>query len=187
MALFRTAGPETEPITLAEAKAHLRVDQDAEDAIIAALVTMAREVTEKRSGLLLGRQNWRLTADAIPATEPLSLPLHPVASVDAVTVYDDFGVARSLDPGDYRLCTMHRPASIAFETLPQAAEMENGVEVDLAAGLDAEDIPAPLRQAMMLLIGQGYETRGGFSAAEQPVAVPSGYDVLLQPYRLMRI
>ncbi|WP_114390241.1 head-tail connector protein [Notoacmeibacter marinus] len=187
MALFRTAGPEPEPISLADAKAHLRVDHDTEDELIAALIVMAREVTERRCSLVLGRQNWRLTCDAVCTAEPTLLPLQPVRAIDAVTVYDEFGVARALDVESYRLCGNRRPASVAFRTLPTAVDMENGVEIDIAAGFDADDIPAPLRQAMMLLIGQGYETRGGFSASEQPVAVPQGYEVLVQPFRLVRI
>ncbi|MCP1198134.1 head-tail connector protein [Notoacmeibacter sp. MSK16QG-6] len=187
MALFRTAGPEPEPIMLAEAKAHLRVDHDAEDELITALIKMAREVTEKHCGLVLGRQNWRLTMDTVSARQPTPLALHPVHAISAVTVYDQFGVARALNEESYGLRTTRRPASVAFKDLPNAAEMENGVEIDLDAGFDTEDIPAPLRQAMMLLIGQGYETRGGFSVSDQPVAVPQGYDVLIQPFRLLRI
>ena len=187
MALFRTAGPEPEPITLAEAKAHLRVDHDAEDELIDALISMAREVTEKRCGLVLGRQSWRLTVDRVTTAHLTPLDLHPVHAIDAVTVYDEFGVARALENESYRLCATRRPASIAFKALPPTAEMENGVEIDIDAGFDADAIPAPLRQAMLLLIGQGYETRGGFSADEQPVAIPQGYEVLVQPFRLVRI
>lgn len=187
MALFRTAGPEPEPISLADAKTHLRVDHDAEDGLIAGLIAMAREVTEKRCGVVLGLQNWRLTVDDISRSAPVTLALYPVRAIDAVTVYDEFGVARALATEDYRLGKAGRGASLTFETLPARSDMENGVEIDIAAGFDANDIPAPLRHAMMLLIGQGYETRGGFSASEQPVAVPQGYDVLVQPFRLLRV
>ena len=66
MTLFRTVAPATEPVTLAEAKAYLRLQHDSEDALLAGLVRAAREEVERSTGAALIDQHWRMTLDAWP-------------------------------------------------------------------------------------------------------------------------
>lgn len=66
MTLTRIAGPAVEPITLSEAKAHLRVTDTVEDALISNLIKAAREEVEQATGLALITQEWRLYLDSWP-------------------------------------------------------------------------------------------------------------------------
>ena len=66
MALVLTAAPAVEPVSLAEAKAHLRVDSDHEDALIAQLIVAARIFVERTLGLALIAQSWSYFLDALP-------------------------------------------------------------------------------------------------------------------------
>ncbi len=67
MALVLTSGPATEPVTVAEAKAHLRLDSDAEDVLIASLIITSRLHLEAALGLALIAQGWTLHLDQFPA------------------------------------------------------------------------------------------------------------------------
>ena len=93
MALVLTSGPAIEPVTLAEAKAHLRVDGSAEDTLIASLIITSRLHIEAALGLALITQSWSYFLDAWPPGNQLALPLRPVQSIAAVKLYaaDEFG------------------------------------------------------------------------------------------------
>ena len=58
--------PAAEPLTLAEAKLHLRVDDTADDALIGALITAARQHAEHDTRRALVTQTWKLALDASP-------------------------------------------------------------------------------------------------------------------------
>src|SRR5437016_1244906 len=87
MDLVLTSGPAIEPITLAEAKAHLRVDGTAEDTLIGSLIVTCRLHVEAGLGLALITQGWSYFIDAWPAGRVLALPSRPVQSVTAVRLY----------------------------------------------------------------------------------------------------
>lgn len=66
MPLILTDGPAVEPVTLAEAKAHLRVDGTAEDTLIGSLIVTSRLHVEAAMGLALVTQSWSVFLDAWP-------------------------------------------------------------------------------------------------------------------------
>lgn len=189
MALFRTEAPEAEPVSVAEAKAFLRLQHDSEDDLIAGLVKAAREDVERATGLALIDQAWRLTLDAWPARGIVAIMRCPVKSVTAVTAYGSEGEAWALNPVDYVLDGTARPARLLFETKPEPLRVMNGVEIDFAAGFGpaGPDVPDLLRRAILLLTAHWYEFRAQVSADEQPVSYPAGYDRLIAGYQARRL
>ncbi len=189
MALFRTVDPLAEPLTLAEAKAHLRVSHDDEDDLIGSLVAVARRHVEADAGLALLAQSWRLTLDDWPEDDVVAIPLHPVVAVTGVTLFGPDGAGAVLDPSAYELDRFSRPARLGFSQPGAALKRFNGIEIDIAAGFGeaGTDVPDTLRRAILMLVGHFFEFRAEYGAADQPVSIPTGYERLVAPWRARRL
>lgn len=74
MTAYLLAGPAQEPVSLAEARAFLRLDGDAEDALVQTLVTAARLHVEAITARAMIAQTWRLVLDARPPDGAVRLP-----------------------------------------------------------------------------------------------------------------
>ncbi|PTW57658.1 putative phiE125 gp8 family phage protein [Breoghania corrubedonensis] len=177
--------PAGEPVSLAQAKAFLRVDHNDEDALIEALVTAARLQVENATGRALMSQGWRTVLDAWPAHRVVRITRSPVAAIDAVTVYDADGVASVLDPDDLRLDTAGRPSRLVVSaSAPAPGTAVNGIEIDFTAGYGtAADVPEPLTLAIRRLVAHWYENRESNPGGD----VPGPVAALLAPYRLVSL
>ena len=194
MILSLKTAPTSEPVSLSEAKAHLRVDGATDDGYIDALITVAREWVEA-PGLnrSLITQTWYLVLDAWPIGNTITFPRPPLVSVTSVTYIDDAGVTRTLAASNYIVDTKSEPgrlvltsaASWPTESLRAAA----AITVEFVAGYGAAaPVPTSIKQAMLLLIGHWYENREVFvesrfaaSLTEAPYVV----DALLSPHRVI--
>src|SRR5262245_61367182 len=91
MALRLLTPPDTPPVSLDEAKAHLRVDHTDDDNYITALIAAATTYLDGWNGVL-GRamitQEWELVLDAFPCGDAIEIPLGPLQDVSRVA-YDD--------------------------------------------------------------------------------------------------
>jgi hypothetical protein len=112
MAAVLIEAPAVEPVSLAEVKEHLRVDGPDEEPLIVALITTARLTIEHLAGLALVTQRWAVLLDAWPDASAIELPVAPVASVDAVRVYDEADQASVIDPAEYFADLASRPARL---------------------------------------------------------------------------
>jgi len=192
MPLVLTSGPAVEPVTLAEAKAHMRVDAAAEDTLIASLLVTSRLHVESALGLALITQSWSYFLDAWPPGAQLPLPLRPVQSIAAVRLYAADSSFTTLAPETYLLDGAGAPArlirngALAWTKPGRAA---NGIEIAFTAGYGAaaSAVPAPIRQAILLLIAHWHEHREPIAVGAPGTPVPSMVSELLQPYRLARL
>lgn len=189
MTLIRTVDPAAEPVTLADVKAHLRLDRDSEDDLLGGLIRAAREEIERSAGLALIEQKWRLALDEWPREGCVAIPLHPVREILSVTAYGSEGEASLIDPSACQADLASRPARLHLEGPPGALRAMNGIEIDFAAGFGeaATDVPDLLRRAIVLLVAHWYEFRSGFGPADQPVSYPAGYERMIAPYRRRRL
>ncbi|NNM72652.1 head-tail connector protein [Enterovirga aerilata] len=157
------AGPAVEPVTLAEAKAYLRLDGDDEDAVVASLVAAARQVLECATRRAFIAQTWRVRLDRWPEGRVVALPLAPVLAVAAVRVSPGAGPALVLDPALWRLETdAEPPRLVADPAAPDPGIPSGGIEIDATYGFGPApaDVPAPLRLAIQRLAARWFERRG---------------------------
>jgi uncharacterized phiE125 gp8 family phage protein len=191
MALVLTEAPAAEPVSLAEAKAHLRVDQDEEDALIGQLIVAARIFVERTLGLALITQGWSYFLDDWPRSSCVALPIAPVQSVSAVKLHDSSGGSVTLDAGDYAVDVLSQPSRIVFKGAPPQvlARDLNAFEILLLAGYgnEPDDVPATLRHALVLLVAHWFERREPVVLGAAAQEVPATVAGLLLPYRRVRL
>jgi uncharacterized phiE125 gp8 family phage protein len=189
MTAIVTTPPASEPVTLEEARAQVRLTGGAEEPLVGRLVAAARAHVERTTRRALMTQGWRLYLDGWPPGRVVRLPVAPVASVETVTVYDGDGVPVALDPQTYRLDGAAEPPRLKVAAgAPAGISGFNGIEIDFTAGYGAApaNVPQPLRQAVLMLVAHWFEHR---EAAEDPGAfgVPPGVAALLASYRMLRL
>lgn len=189
MTYLLVGDPAVEPVSVPDAKRHMRLDHDRDDDLIGGLIAAARRHVEHETGIAVMLQTWRLYLDSWPADRCIRLRRHPVRRVESVTVFDADGTPKSLLDTSLRLDAVSRPARLMIsDALPPEAAT-NGIEIEFTAGL-AElppEVPDDIVRAILLLVAQWYEFRGAFSASDQPVAIPTGVERLIAPYRAHRI
>lgn len=182
--------PAIEPVTLAEAKAHLRLTGSDDDDYVAAMITAARIQVESATRRVLIDQTWRIYLDDWPTDGRVDLAIAPVRSVAAVTVYDAAGEPSELPPAGWILDVAAQPARFVFTgAVTRPGRPVNGIEIDVAAGYGASglDVPQPLRLAVMTLVARWYEDREGLAYGIVPSKVAAAFEALVAPYRVMRL
>jgi uncharacterized phiE125 gp8 family phage protein len=163
MSVKLITAPATEPVSLAEAKAHLRVTSSDDDDLITALIVTARGAAEHELQRSLITQTWEKALDMFP--EAIQLLCPPVQSVTSVKYLDVDGVEQTLSSASYTLdnASDSTPAWLTPAygyTWPETYEEVNAVKVRYAAGwASASSVPQPIKQWMKLQIGHWYENR----------------------------
>lgn len=184
MKLRVVTGPASEIISLDEAKAHLRVVGDDEDAYIYSLIITAREMCELGSRRALMTQTLELGLECWPNNAEISLPRPPLQSVTSLTYLDSAGITQTMPALDYIVDTFSQPGRLVlgYGKFWPGATLQPGtpIRVRYVAGYgSAAQVPQYYRQAIKLLIGHFYENReavvvaNGTAAVELPLAVKS--------------
>lgn len=166
--LKRLTAPAVEPVTLAEAKAHIRVDTSTDDTLIAGYITTAREWTEDYLDRALVTQRLVMRLDTFPAE--IELPRPPmVASGTATAVIITFvtgeaGGTATLSDSSYRVDRDSTPGIIRNlygGTWPSHLIDKNSVSVTWFAGYGAAaDVPQRVKSAILMAVHELYEKRG---------------------------
>lgn len=192
MAAMLLSGPASEPLMLAEAKAHLKVDTNDEDGLIQTLITAARLHVETLTERALITQNWRLIRDAWPRGRVLQIPIGPVQAINDVRIYDDDDVVATVSAENYLVEVAGVPARLAMRggrAWPKPGRALAGIEIDFTAGYGPEPqhVPASLRQAVLLLAAHWFTHREPVALGNAPLPVPGTVDALLSAYKRQRL
>lgn len=192
MTSYLLAGPATEPVTLVEAKAFLRVDGTDEDGFITTLITAARLHVEGTTGRALISQSWRVVCDNWPSDRTVQLPVGPLLSLTTITAYDADDSGTVLALAQFQPETNVAPARLFLpDTLDGVPVLRDraAIEIDYVAGYgtDLDDVPTDLRQAVLSLVGYWFEHRDAVVIAGSGAVIPSGFDQLIAAYRNVRV
>jgi uncharacterized phiE125 gp8 family phage protein len=190
--LTRQTAPSVEPVTLAEAKAHLRVDTSDDDTYISGLVTAAREWVESYLDRTLVHTQWVMRLDSFPpdSLQDVELPRPPVvasgtATAVTITYTAEDGSTANYSTASFRVDRASIPGAVKTlygQTWPPHLEDDNSISVTWWAGYGASgsSVPAAIRHAMLMLCSHWYETRGAtVSTGAVPQDVPFGVRSLL--------
>lgn len=179
MILRLVTPPEVEPVTVEEAKQYLRIDTNEEDGMLESLIKAAREVLEQYTLRAFLRQTWELVLDQ--PDRYIYLPRPPVIRVEELEAG-----GKILEPGQYEL--------VAGEVLVFKVATGGGVRVRYVAGFgdSPEDVPAMIRQAILMLAGHMYENREGQPTdvkyqVQVTGALPTFVQKLAYPYRVINL
>ena len=188
MSLILTTPPTVEPLSLAEAKAQLRIYHSDDDTFISTLITTSRRLIEQRYDMCMLQQSWSLFLDDWPEGGIFDLGLQPLISVTDIKVYGDDDVAATIDPAHYFADVSSNPPRVILRrgrVFQPPGRRAKGVEVKLVTGfgVSASMVPSEIKQAMLMAISDWYANRGDQNSGRLPLSAIE----LLRPYRLMRL
>jgi hypothetical protein len=192
--------PATEPLTLQEAKAWLKVDHDAEDTLIQLLIATARERCESVTGLSLMIQQWTAYLPYWPMRDEegwwdgvregafvqnlmQEVPLWhgPVRQIDAFTLYDQAGNASVYSAAHYLLDQARdRIVLQPGAPLPSGERVINPIEITYSTGYDT--VSGAIKTGLLKLIAHLYEHRG-----DEGNLIPTDILGFWQPYTRIKI
>lgn len=209
--LVETTPPAIEPLALDEVKAFLRVDQTADDNLISALITAARQFCEANTGRSLITRSYSLFLDRwpgagfarrlfVPEVEhariprevelcAINLPHPPLLSVAQINIYAADNTSAVFDASNYYVDMAGVPGRIVLTqgaVPPLPGRIANGIEIQFTAGYGTTEnsVPTLLRQGMLQVIAHLYEHRGD---NPDQALLASGAAAIFQPYRLVNL
>lgn len=186
--LERIEAPTVTPISLADVKDQLRITASDEDDYLTALIASAVSFVDARG--VLGRamisQKWGQSLQ-YPSGR-VYLLMTPVNEVTAIKYYDADNVQQTATLSDYRLIANGSWAyvePVSGASWPAAFNRPDAVTIEFMAGIGetADDIPADLRHAMLLLVSHWYQNRETTSDTDLR-EMPFGFDALLNVHRV---
>ena len=179
--------PSAEPITLAEAKAHVRQVFNDDDTYINSLITAARQMVEGYTGRAMMPQRIRIGKDAFCPV--VKLPRLPYAETPGLLIkyLDENGDQQTVNDQVYHVNEYVEPRQVTLvsgQSWPTITSLPGSVTYEYDVGYpDADSVPAPLKQWMLLAIGAMYDHRDQFVAGTTISPLPEEFMCLLwQPY-----
>jgi len=165
----QTVAPVVEPVTVAEAKSHLRVDGSDSDTYIGTLIIAARQMVENWMQRSLVQRTYR--ADVSGFAYGFDLPYKPLASLSSVKYYntDSPQVLTTLDSSYYRADLLRGEIYLDVGAIiPSVSTQHDAVQITYVAGYEpsadspqdhAGNVPNAIKAAILLVVGHLFENR----------------------------
>ena len=169
-----------QPVTVAEAKLHLRIDQSLEDSLIEMWIAAATADCEQRTGRAIARAAYQIRLDTWPADVRLLWP--PIVSVDSVKYVDAAGTVQILAPSEYVTDAHSEPGwIIPIAGWPVIGDYANAIEINYTAGY-GPDAPEAIQSWILLQVGHWARNRE--IATDKPLSAVPYADGLLDRWRV---
>jgi uncharacterized phiE125 gp8 family phage protein len=179
--------PASEPVTLAEAKAHARIQHNRDDTAISALILAARQWAEQATGRALVSQSWTATLDVWPsaiegeAFYRVPLSPAPITAVASVTLDGD-----AVDSASYAL--RGDELWVSTDIAGSEEELGGGIVIAFTSSTVAAHVLAAFKLAILMTVAYWYENREAVRTdGAYPAVVAMGADALLQPYKVLTL
>lgn len=183
--------PAVEPVSLSEAKDHLRIDGSDEDTYLATIITASRKYCEQYCNRAFITQTWLQYPSDF--TDGIKLSINPVQSVTSITYYDTDGNSQTLAANQYQvdlsadICRIYEAVNVDFPDVQD--EKINPITITYVSGYGdaATDVPMDIIHAIKLMISHLFQNREMINVGQgisTQIPMPDAVKVLLNNYRL---
>lgn len=200
-----------EAVSVAELRGHLRLDTEDDDTQLARMIEAARLIIESETSLALTTQTWDFFLDDFPVSREkdwwdgvregaitseksryIVLPIAPLASVTQISTFDQSDNETVFSSANYYVDTNRRPGRVALRagaTWPVWTRETNGFKCTYTAGYGsaATDVPADLRQAVLMVASDYYENRDSVVIGAISAKIGSLIEPILARHKMRRL
>lgn len=209
MALKIKIPPSLEPITLAETKDMLRIDDSNDDTLISSMITALRQRAEEWTGRSFVTQTWTLWLDHFGSGSRINklnervivIPRPPIQSVSFIKTYDTDNSPSILDAGEFFVDTAPSPGRIALNencSWPTKLRKFSAVEIEFIAGYGSylSDVPEGIKQGILQWLKLLFANKSKLYESDEStsgllemnrIPIPPLVRMLWEPYRLVQL
>lgn len=180
----------TFPVSLTEAKSHLKIDTTADDTYITAIIKAATQLSEEYTNRFFINTTVKQFASNFQEIETLFKS--KVNAVTHVKYYDSNNTLQILAPSVYSKQLEYEPAQIQLahnKSYPNITKRNDAVEVEYTVGYgnSASDVPEIIKQAILLTIGNFYQNRNSVVIGRIATELPQNVKWLLDTYKVQTV
>lgn len=187
--LIKTVQPVSEPVSLAEAQLHLRLDTEGsppshpDDTLVQNLISAARENAEQYTGVTIAQASYKI--ESFVDKDHIKLQTFPVTSIESVSYVDEDGLTETVDASLYEINNFYRPSRLYLKGTAFRVELTVRFTAGYTDGQSPNTFPTPagVKAAILLMLGNLYENRETVSSM-QSYERPQSAIYLLTPHRV---
>lgn len=190
MGLVTYTAPTVEPVSVSEAKDHLRISTSSEDTYIGELISGARAKTEALTNRSIPQQTWELWWDIPPVLRAIRLPRPPLQSVTHIKYYSTTDVEAVYGSINYFVDTSNQQGGRISLTEGSAWPSDglryaNAIVTRFVAGYTT--VPFDLKHAIKMLVAHWFENREAINVGNIVSELPLGFNDLIWPYKVFSL
>ena len=176
----------TFPVSLTEAKSHLKVDTSADDTYITAIIKAATQLSEEYTNRFFIDTVIEQTCSSFADLQTLFKS--KVSAVASVKYYDSDNSSQTLDSAIYDVQLNYEPSQIQLadgKSFPSITKRNDAVVAKYTVGYGtASDVPEIIKQAILLTIANFYQNRNSVVVGRIATELPMNVKWLLDTYKV---